>query len=163
MNFMVLIDILLLYTYATAIAAPPPLRYENPNSNVTLKLPLSLGRDLPPDPSFATISSVGLVRCYSYAYSEWEADIYRTLMLASSIITYRLNAGDADRRVGPEQRYTVGHALLSFDPPPSMTWLQLSFVHGFILALSREYAAATFLLTVSGGPTGVWTGSLTTD
>ncbi len=163
MNFMVLIGIFLLYTYATAIAAPSPLRYENPKSNLTLPLALSTTtNDLPPDPNLLNIPSIGLVRCYSYEYTPWEVDILHVLILATITTRVQLDHGQGNRQVYHPQRYTRGHATFSLDPSISLTWQKWLFVLHFLALNAQDFTPGTFLFLVSEGPTGIWNGSLTT-
>ncbi|KAK0515145.1 hypothetical protein JMJ35_002524 [Cladonia borealis] len=159
----VVVGIFMLYIYATtAIAVPSPLRYENPDSNVTLTLASSsTANDLPPDQTII-IPFVGLVHCYSYEHSLWENDILRVLSHAANIIRNLFDAGQGNQPVGSPQRYIMGHAKLSFDPSPILTWKGLNYVLHFMIWKAQEYTPAMFLLLVSDGPTGVWNGSLIT-
>ena len=163
MNFTAVFGILILYTYAPAIAAPSPLLSETRDSNITSTLPLSSTTNgPPPDPNLISIPSVGLVCCYSYDYTLWENDILRVLSQALTIAHTRLVTGKAHDPIGRPQRYAFGHALLAFRPSPVLTWLQWSLVLRFMVLNAQEYTPQTFLLLVNGGPTGVWNGSLTT-
>ena len=164
MNFMAVVGILMLYTYARAIAAPSPLRYEKPDSNVTSTLALtSTANALPPDPDITELPLVGRVRCYSYGYSPWESDLKRALIHANTVIYVLVMSGQGNQRVYNSQRYSRGHASLNLDPSPQLTWFQLAPVLGFLSLNSQEYTPGTFLLEVRDGPSGVWNGSLTTD
>ena len=163
MNFIAVVGILLLYTYATAIAAPSPLRHETLDSNITLTLASSsTPNGPPPDPNIISIPLVGLVRCYSYEYTPWVDDIISVLTHAVTINHIHVVAGQGHSPVGQRQRYTMGHAVLTFDPSPTLTWLEWSLVLRFMVVNAQEYTIKTFLLLVSSGPTGVWDGSLTT-
>ena len=164
MNFTAVVGILMLYTYATAIAAPSPLRYGKPESNVTLTLALtSTANALPPDPNIIEFPSVGRVRCYSYGYSHWEDDIRSVLAYAVTIDHLEIVAGRGDLPVRYSQRYSMGYASLYLDVSPQITWLQLSLVLEFMILNAQAYSPGTFLLEVSGGPSGDWNGSLTTE
>ena len=165
MNILAVVGTLVLYTFATtAIAVPSPLRYENPDTNLTLTLASSSStdNDLPPDPQTMTIPLVGLVRCYSYQQTLWENDILRVLIHAGNVIRNHVQAGQGKQPIGSPQRYAMGHAHLSFDPSPGLTWRQWAYVLLFINSKAQEYTPAMFLLLVSDGPTGVWNGSLLT-
>ena len=160
---MAVVGIFMLYTYATAIATAPPLRYENPNSNVTWTLALtSTANALPPDPNVIELPSVGRVRCYSYGYSHWENDIIRVLFYAVTFDQVLIVAGQGHQPVRYSQRYSKGHASLALDPSPQLTWLELSVVLDFLVVSCQEYTPGTFFLEVSDGPSGDWNGSLTT-
>ena len=163
MNLMAVVGILMLYTYATAIAAPSPLRYENPKSNLTLPLALSTTANaLPPDPNIINIPSVGLLRCSSYANTPWENDVLRVLILVTDANRLHVDAGQGYQPIAHPQRYTIGHAAFNFDPSPSLTWLKWSAVRKSLVSTALGFTPATFSFTVSAGPTGFWNGSLTT-
>ncbi len=164
MHVMAIVGMLMVYTYATATAAPSPLRYENPNSNVTLTLALTSNTNaLPPDPNIMELPSVGLVRCYSYGYSQWELDIVGVLYQAVYNTWILLVHGQADQPISYPLRYSSGHASLAIDTSPQATWFELSLVLGFLGLSAHGYTPGTFSLRVSGGPSGVWNGSLTTN
>ena len=161
---MAIVGILMVYTYATATAAPSPLRYENPDSNVTLTLAQSSTTNaLPPDPNIMEIPSVGRIRCYSYGYSQWQYDLVRALYQATVANFEHIIAEQADFPVRHPQIYSVGHASLSIDPSPQLTWHEWSLVLGFMSLTERQYTPGTFLWEVSGGPSGISNGSLTAD
>ena len=164
MNLMAILSILMLYTYTTAIAAPSPLRYEDLDLNITLASALtSTANALPPDPNVINVPAVGRISCYFYAYSRWDQDITFLLSYIVAIVTTHLNNGQASQPVGHAQLYSAGHALFEVNPSPQLTWYMLSLVVGFMGLNTQDYTPGTFLLRVSGGPSGVWNGSLTTD
>lgn len=164
MNFMAIVSILMLYTYTTAIAAPSPLRYEDLDLNMTLASALtSTANALPPDPNVINVPSVGRISCYFYQYSRWDEDIIYLLSHIVAIVTIHLNTGQANRPVGYSHRYSAGHALFEVNPSPQLTWYMFSLAVGFMGLNAEDYTPGTFLLRVSGGPSGVWNGSLTTD
>ena len=160
---MAVAGILMLQTYTTAIAAPPHLRYDDLDSNMTLTSPLTSTANLPPDPNVIVLPSVGRIKCFSYAYSQWNNDI--TVLLASvvSVIARHLNGGQASRPIGYSWSYSAGHASFHIEPSRQLTWYKLSLVVGFIHLNAEMYTPGTFLLEVSGGPSGDWNGSLTTN
>ena len=163
MNFMVVVGILMLHTYITAIAAPPPLRYDNLDSNMTLTSPLtSAANALPPDPNILILPSVGWITCYSYAESPWNDDIRRLLDYIGSDVVMHMEDGQANQSVQYVRRYSAGHASFLVEPSSQLTWLMLSLVVGFMGLNADLYTPGTFLLEVSGGPSGDWNGSLTT-
>ena len=163
MNFIAVVGILMLHTYTTAIAAAPPLRYEDLDSNMTLTSPLtSADNVLPPDPNVIVLPAVGRISCYSYADSQWTDDIYGLLNHVASIVFMHLEGGLADQPVRYVRRYAAGHASFLIDPSSQLTWRMLFLVVGFVGLSAEQYTAGTFLLEVSGGPSGDWNGSLTT-
>ena len=138
-----------------------PLCYEDLDLNITLACALtSTANALPPDPNMITIASVGRISCYVYAYSQWNEDITRLLSYIVAIVTMHLNDGQASKPVGYLQMYSAGHALFDIEPSPQLTWYMLSLVVGFNV---QQHTPGTFLLQVSGGPSGNWIGSLTAD
>lgn len=160
---MAVVGILMLHTYPTAIAAPPHLRYDDLDFNMTLTSPLtSTANVLPPDPNVIILPSVGRIHCFSYAYSRWKDDIYFLLVSLVPIITRHLDGGQASQKIGYQWSYGAGHALFSIEPSLQLTWYELSLVVGFINKNAEMYTPGTFLFEVSGGRSGNWTGSLTT-
>ena len=153
----------MLHTYTIAIAAPPPLRYDDLDSNRTLTSPLtSTANNLPPDPNVVIVPLVGRINCYSYAYSQWTLDIIRLLAHVVSVVVRHLNSGQANAPVVHLRRYSAGHASLLIEPSRQLTWHMLSIVVGWMGLNAQVYTPGTFLLEVSGGPSGDWNGSLTT-
>ena len=164
MNFMAVVGILMLHTYTTVIAAPPPLRYDDLDSNMTLTSPLtSAVNALPPDPNILTLPSVGRIICYSYAESRWNNDIHRLLDYVGSDVVMHIDDGQANQPVHYVRRYYAGHASFLVEPSSQLTWFMLSLVVGFMGLNADLYTPGTFLLEVSGGPSGDWNGSLTTN
>lgn len=159
-----IVGILMLYTYTTTIAAPSPLRYEDLGFNMTLASALtSTANGIPPDPNVIVVQSVGRISCYGYVYSLWNRDITRLHSYIESIVKMHLNDGQADQPVQYSQMYSAGHALFKMDPSLQLTWSMLSVVVSFMGLNDQLYSPGTFLLKVSGGPSGEWNGSLTTD
>lgn len=164
MNFMTVVSILMLYAYTTAIAVHSPLRYEDLGFNMTLASALtSTANALPPDPNVIRVQSVGRISCYAYVYSQWNEDIVRLLTYVVAIVTMHLNDGAGGQPVRYTQMYSAGHALFKIEPSPQLTWYMLSLVVGFIGLNNQAFTPGTFLLEVSGGPSGYWNGSLTAD
>ena len=164
MNLMAVVGILMLYPYTTAIAAPSSLRYEDLDYNMTSAPALtSTANTLPPDPNVINVQSVGQISCYAYVYSLWNEDIMHLLTYVVAIVTMHLNDGYGGQPVRYPQMYSAGHALFKIEPSPQLTWYMLSIVVGFIRLNNQLYTPGTFLLEVSGGPSGGWNGSLTAD
>ena len=164
MNFVAVVGILMLYTYTIAIAAPSSLRYEDLDYNMTLTPALtSTANALPPDPNVINLQSIGRISCYAYVYSRWNEDIVRLVIYVVAIVMMHIHDGQGSQPVRYTQMYSVGHALFRIEPSPQLNWNMLSLVVGFIGLNNQLYTPATFLLAVSGGPSGDWYGSLTAD